>query len=76
MIINTDKFEQQEKVEEKKKYNFYKKRSTTSIQEIISMAQYRLSLYSIFNITDDLEFANMKTKKIRNQLRMVKVRLD
>ena len=40
------------------------------------MAQFRLSLYSIFNITDDLEMAALKTKKVRNQLRLVKDKSD
>ena len=67
-----DKYEQQERLEEKKKYNFYQKRSKQSIFEIISMSQFRLSLYSIFNLTDDLELANLKIKKVRNQLKVVK----
>ena len=48
----------------------------TPIPELISLAQFRLSLYSIFNITDDLEMANIKTKKVRNQVRMVNTRID
>jgi hypothetical protein len=66
LFIQEDKFTQLERAEEKKKYGFYKKRSMTSIPELISLAQFRLSLYSIFNITDDLEMANIKTKKVRN----------
>ena len=44
--------------------------------ELISMAQYRLSLYNIFNITDHMEINTLKTKKVRNQLKLVKIRLD
>ena len=34
--------------------------------ELISIAQYRLSLYNIFNITDQMEINTLKTKKVRN----------
>lgn len=44
--------------------------------ELISIAQYRLSLYNIFNITDQMEINTLKTKKVRNQLKLVKIRLD
>ena len=64
--LDEDKYDQQERIEEKKKYNFYKLRSTTSSFEIVSLAQFRLSLYSIFHLTDDLELATLKTKKVRN----------
>ena len=74
--IQEDKYEQQERLEEKKKYNFYKKRSTSSIFEIISLAQFRLSLYSIFNLTDNMEMATLKIKKVRNQLKLVKENYD
>ena len=36
------------------------------------MAQFRLSLYSIFNVTDELELSQLKIKKVRNQLKIVK----
>ena len=48
----------------------------TPIPELISLAQFRLSLYSIFNITDDLEMANIKTKKVRGLVRHMNVRVD
>lgn len=67
-----DSYENQERIEEKKQYNFYKNRGKLAIPELISMAQFRLSLYSIFNITDDLEMAGLKTQKLGNQLALVK----
>ena len=67
-----DKFEYQERIEERKKYNFYNRRSKLNIPEIINLAQYRLSLFSVFNITDDLDLAALKVKKVRNQLGVVK----
>ena len=47
-----------------------------TIFEIISMSQFRLSLYSIFNLTDDLEMAGIKIKKVRNKLNVVKESSD
>ena len=64
--IKSDPYEYHERVEEKKKFNFYRRRAKTALFEIISLAQFRLSLFSIFNITDDLEMAHLKTKKVRN----------
>lgn len=40
------------------------------------MAQFRLSLFSIFNITDELDLACLKTKKVKNQLEVVKESTD
>jgi hypothetical protein len=70
--VGEDKFDLQERLEEKKKFGFYKNRSSLPIFEIISMSQFRLSLYSIFNLNDDLEMAQLKIKKVRNQLKVVK----
>ena len=63
--LNVNKFDQEEKTETKIKYNYYKKRSLVGVWEIISMSQFRLSLYSIFNLTDEIEMSTMKIKKIR-----------
>ena len=71
-----DQYEEQERIEEKKKYNFYNRRSKLAIPEVISMAQFRLSLFSIFNTTDDQEIAGLKTKGIKNQLEVVKESTD
>ena len=69
-------FEYQERAEEKKKFKFYQKRSVMSLSDLISMAQYRISFYGIFSLSDDVRMANLKAKKIRNQLRIVKDDLE
>lgn len=74
--MKVDEYDNEERVEERKKYNFYNKRSEMTVFEVISMAQFRLSLYSIFNISDDMEMSNLKTKKVRNQVRIVKDQSD
>ena len=71
-----DKFDQEEKTETKFKYNYYKKRSQVGVFELISQVQFRLSLYSIFNLTDDIEMDKLKTKKVRGQVRLLNRRSD
>lgn len=74
--MTNDRFMEQERIEVRKKYNYYKMRIQMPFFELISIAQYRLSLYNIFNITDQMEINTLKTKKVRNQLKLVKIRLD
>lgn len=64
--MTNDRFYEQERIEVRKKYNYYKMRIQMPFFELISMAQYRLSLYNIFNITDQMEINTLKTKKVRN----------
>ena len=64
-FAKVNNFEIEEKTEKKKKYNYYLKRSLVSVWELISMTQFRLSLYSIFHLTDEIELANIKIKKVR-----------
>lgn len=47
-----------------------------SIFDLISMAQYRISFYGIFSLSDDVRMGNLKAKKIRDQLRVVKDDLE
>ena len=72
----TDIFEYQERIEEKKKYKFFQKRSYMSMFELIQMAQYRISFYGIFSLSDDVRMGTLKVKKIRDQLRVVKEDLE
>ena len=59
-------YEQEERDEEHKKFKFYKGRALSRFWSLIPEAQYRLSLMSIFNLTDEIKFANHKAKKLRN----------
>ena len=44
--------------------------------ELIQMAQYRISFYGIFSLSDDVRMGTLKVKKIRDQLRVVKEDLE
>ena len=63
-------FENEERKEEKKKFEFYKKRATSTFWDLIPLTQFRLSLMALFTLADDLTFSGNKVKKLRNQLRL------
>ena len=65
-----DAYETEERDEERKKYEFYVERATSNFWTLIPLAQFRLSLMSIFYLTDEVKFNGHKTKKLRNQLRI------
>ena len=45
-------------------------RATDTFWTLIPLAQFRLSLMSIFRLEDEISFGNTKAKKLRNQLRI------
>ena len=69
-------YENEERLEEKKKFDFYQARATSDFWTLVPFAQFRLSLMSIFNLADNFKFVELKAKKLKNQLRIAILKIE
>ena len=59
-----------------KNYNYYMTRTKQSFMDLMAAAQFRLSFYNIFYLTDSVDLVKLKTKKVRNQVKIIRDRLE
>ena len=75
-LFQLEEFDQQEKLEEKKKFNFYTNRQKMGVFDVVALAQFRLSLMNIFGLFDDILVDEIKTDKVYNQIHIVKDQVE
>ena len=61
-------FEAVKRQEMGRKIDFYQDRADATFWDLIPMAQFRLSLWSIFGLTDRITLNSQKAKKVKNLL--------
>ena len=67
-----NKYEAEDKAQEKKKLNFFKQRSSAPLLDVVGLTQFRLSLMSILRLSDSIIINDMNAKTLRNQVRVVR----
>ena len=59
-----------ERQEKARKFGFYQGRADATFWDLIPLAQFRLSLWSIFSLADNITLNGLKATKLKNQLKV------
>lgn len=51
-----------------RKFDFYQERANATFWDLIPLAQFRLSLMSIFTLSDNIALNGLKAKRVKNLL--------
>lgn len=74
--LSEDSFDRCKDIQYSKKFKYYKDRAARTMVQLISVAQFRLSLFNIFNLTDNVDMVKLKNKKVKNQVKILRERLE
>ena len=74
--LKMDEFDRQRSIQQTHKFQYYSERISQSFVDLMSAAQFRLSLFNIFNLTDNVDLVKMKNRKVKNQVKILRERLE